>query len=114
MGGKRRRWLAVLLLSAPFLWTIAALALTTDADDRSDQLLSLWPHLLLLAAALAINNLRKLRTTPTPNTLLPLILLATIHGAFLSQQLWGSTYAIWSLLMLLIAMMLAHSPSPSQ
>ena len=29
------------------------------------------------------------------------MLLATIHGAFLSQQLWGSTYAIWPLLMLL-------------
>jgi hypothetical protein len=40
-----------------------------------------------------------------------LILLATIHGAFLSQQLWGSTYAIWPLLMLLIAAMLAQIPT---
>ena len=112
----RKRWMrpaAVLLLAAPFLWTIAALALASDPDDRADQLLSLWPHLLLLAAALAVWNLRPriLRTRPTFNTLLPLILLAAIHGAFLSQQLWGSTYAIWPLLMLLIAAMLAQVPA---
>jgi hypothetical protein len=113
MGGMRHRTLALLLLAFPFLWTIAALALTTDADDRSDQLLSLWPHLLLLAAALAAYNLRpsNLRKNPTLNTLLPMILLATIHGAFLSQQLWGSTYAAWPLLTLLIAAMLAQIPT---
>jgi hypothetical protein len=111
-----KRWprpTAFLLLSFPFLWTIAALALTNDADDRSDQFLSLWPHLLLLAAALALYNLRpgNLRTRPTLNTLLPLIVLATIHGAFLSQQLWGSTYAAWPLLVLLIAAMLTKIPT---
>jgi hypothetical protein len=111
MSGVLHRRLALVLLAAPFLWTAVGLTLTTDADDRSDQLLSLWPHLLLLAAALAIYNLRQLRATPTLNPLLPLILLATIHGAFLSQQLWGSTYAIWPLLMLLIAMMLIQIPT---
>ena len=49
---------ALLLLAAPFLWTIASLALTSDPDDRAGQLLSLWPHLLVLAAALALDNLR--------------------------------------------------------
>jgi hypothetical protein len=38
---------------------------------------------------------------------LPLVLLAAIHGTFMSQQLWGSTYAIWPLLALLVAEMLA-------
>jgi hypothetical protein len=38
---------------------------------------------------------------------LPLILIAAIHGTFLSQQLWGSTYGIWPLLVLLGAEMLA-------
>ena len=98
---------ALILIAAPFLWTVAALAITTDADDRADQLLSLWPHLLILAAALAIDNLRPRNrlARPTLNALLPLILLATIHGAFLSQQLWGSTYALWPLLLVLIAAM---------
>jgi hypothetical protein len=112
---RTHRWArpaAILLLASPFLWTIAALALTNDPDDRGDQLLSLWPHLLILATALALYNLRSrsLRTSPTLNTLLPLILLATIHGAFLSQQLWGSTYAMWPLLTLLIAAMLTQIP----
>jgi hypothetical protein len=111
-----RRWarpIALVLLATPFLWTVAALALTDDPDDRGDQLLALWPHLLILAAVLALANLRPriLRTSPTIDTLLPVILLATIHGAFLSQQLWGSTYAIWPLLMLLVAAMLAQVPT---
>lgn len=113
---RAKRWAqpaALALLAAPFLWTIASLALTNDPDDRGDQLLSLWPHLLILAAVLAIAGVRPriLRAHPTINTLLPIILLATIHGAFLSQQLWGSTYAIWPLLMLLISAMLAQIPA---
>jgi hypothetical protein len=109
----RTRTAAFFLLAAPFLWTIASLALTTDPGDRADQLLSLWPHILLLSAALALCNLRPstLRTQPSINTMLPLILLATIHGTFLSQQLWGSTYALWPLLLLLLASLLAQIPT---
>ena len=104
---------ALLLLAAPFLWTIASLALTTDPDDRAAQLLSLWPHLLILAAALAVYNVRpsRLLSKPGLTPLLPFILLATIHGAFLSQQLWGSTYAIWPLFTLLIAALLTQVPT---
>src|ERR1019366_4345321 len=73
-GGRWTRPTALVLLAAPFLWTIAALALPNDPDDRGDQLLSLWPHLLILAAALTLYKLRpgSLRTSPTLNTLLPL------------------------------------------
>jgi hypothetical protein len=39
------------------------------------------------------------------------LLLAAIQGTFLSQQLWGSTYAIWPLLMVLIAEMIAFLAS---
>jgi hypothetical protein len=35
------------------------------------------------------------------------MLIGTVHGAFLSQQLWGSTYALWPLSMLLVAGMVA-------
>jgi hypothetical protein len=104
---------AILLFAAPFLWTIATLPFTDDPSDRADQLLSLWPHLLVLSTAFAVWNLRpsNLRANPTLSTLFPVILLATIHGTFLSQQLWGSTYALWSLLMLLIAMLLTQIPA---
>ena len=104
---------ALLLLAAPFLWAIASLALTSDPDDRAGQLLSLWPHLLVLAVALALANLRPslLLSKPGLTLLLPLILIATIHGTFLSQQLWGSTYALWPLLTLLIAALLTQVPA---
>jgi hypothetical protein len=114
MGGSQARSItAFLLLAAPFLWTVVFLALTSDPSDRAGQLLSLWPHLLVLAAALALYNLHPslLLSKPGLTLLLPLILLATIHGAFLSQQLWGSTYAIWPLLMLLIAALLTQVPT---
>jgi hypothetical protein len=103
---------ALLLLAAPFLWTIASLALASDSEDRAAQLLSLWPYLLLLAAVLAIANLRPRiwRKDSTLTPFLPLILLAAIYGTFLSQQIWGSTYAIWPLLMLLIASLLTQVP----
>jgi hypothetical protein len=112
-GATRYRSIAVLLLTAPFLWTIASLALSSDPSDRADEFLSLWPYLLILSTALALWNLRPANWNDglNFNTLLPLILLATIHGAFLSQQLWGSTYAIWPLLTLLIATLLTQIPT---
>ena len=106
-----KRWtrpIAFLLLAAPFLCTVVSLALNTDPSDRAGQLLSLWPHLLILAAVYALWSLCRL---PSIDTLLPLILLAIIHGAFLAQQLWGSTYALWPLLMILIAALLTQVPT---
>ena len=107
--GPQRRWTriaAFALMAAPFVFTLASLFLYDDADERGDSLLALWPLLLVLAATLAIANLFRLRTEPPIRAFLPLILLAAIHGTFMSQQLWGSTYGIWPLLMLLIAEML--------
>jgi hypothetical protein len=100
-----RRPVALLLLAAPFLSVLAQLPFTDDPSDRADQLLALWPHLLLLGAMLA---LWKLRRRPNFASLLPFVLLATIHGTFLSQQLWGSTYSLWPLLMLLLACLLTQ------
>lgn len=101
------RIVAFLLLAAPFVFTLASLLMYDDADERGDALLALWPLLMLLAAALAIVNLIPLPRTPSLRAFLPLILLAAILGAFMSQQLWGSTYAIWPLLVLLAAELLA-------
>ena len=103
-SGRRATIAAFALLAAPFLYAAITFFLTDDSSDRADALLSLWPHLLLLSVAFALWQLHR---PLTPTTLLPLILLATIHGAFLSQQLWGSTYALWPLLVLLLACMLA-------
>lgn len=107
---EKARWMqiaALALLAAPFLFTLASLVMYDDADDRATCLLALWPMLLLLATALALASLFLRRRDLDLRVLLPLILLAAIHGAFLSQQVWGSTYAIWPLLVLLLAELLA-------
>ncbi len=96
--------LTAVLLAAPFLFTLFALFFYDDADERGDSLLALWPLLLLLAAVLTLYNLSRGLTL---RALLPAIVLVAIHGTLLSQQLWGSTYAIWPLLILLIAEMVA-------
>jgi hypothetical protein len=102
------RIVALALLAAPFAWTLANLLLSSDADDRADTLLALWPLLLLLSAALTLWNLCR---KPSLRAGLPLILLVAIHGTFLSQQLWGSTYAIWPLLVILISEMIVFLAS---
>ena len=55
----------------------------------------------------ARESLRACGASPLCASFLPLLLLAAIHGTFLSQQLWGSTYGIWPLLILLLAELLA-------
>jgi hypothetical protein len=104
----RRRWwaeiAAVGMIAAPFVWTLADLAIHTDADDRADQLLASLALVLVLAV---IGATVQLRRGLSVRTLMPWVLLVTVNGAFLSQQLWGSTYACWPLLLLLIAGLLA-------
>ncbi len=103
----KAQWVRLLglgLLAAPFLWTLFSLFLYDDADERGDSLLALWPLLLILSAVLTLFNLRHGLSL---RALLPATLFAAINGTLLSQQLWGSTYAIWPLLVLLIAEMIA-------
>jgi hypothetical protein len=106
--GKERwaQFAAFALLAAPFLFSLASLIISDDIDERSDTFLELWPLLLMLAAALALTNLLRSRRNLNLRTLLPFILLVAINGTMMSQQLWGSTYAIWPLLVLLLAEML--------
>jgi hypothetical protein len=109
-AAEKFRWartVAFLLLAAPIIYTLASLLIYDDADERGDSLLALWPLLLLLAAVLAVMNLIGLRRKPSMRALFPLMILAAICGTFMSQQLWGSTYAIWPLLTLLLAELLA-------
>jgi hypothetical protein len=95
--------LSVFLLSLPFLWTSVALLIESNASDRADQLLALWPFLLVVSLGSAWWNFRRPFGAAPPGIALalPFILIATVHGAFLSQQVWGSTYALWPLFMLL-------------
>jgi len=98
---------AFLLLAAPFFYTLASLVIYDDPDSRGDSLLALWPLLLLLATVATIANLFRLGRNLSVRALFPFIILAAVFGTFMSQELWGSTYAIWPLLTLLIAELLA-------
>lgn len=108
--------LSGLLVSSPFLWVLVSQFLEHEPSERAESLLALWPFLLIVSficallsagssvsvsstrwAALRISRRRDIALV------LPFVVIGTILGAFLSQQLWGSTYAIWPLLMLLFA-----------
>jgi hypothetical protein len=105
-----RAWgkvLAFALIAAPLAWSLIYLLLQDDADERADNLLALWPLWMLAALVVALWTLRR---GVTMRTLMPVVVLAAIHGTLLSQQLWGSTYALWPLLIILIAGVLAELP----
>jgi hypothetical protein len=106
-----RRWAriaAVCLMAAPLAATLLLLLMSDDAEERADNLLALWPLLLLAGLVVAAFELRR---GVTLGRLLPFFVLAAIHGTFLSQQLWGSTYALWPLLIVLVAQTLAALPA---
>ncbi len=92
--------LSVILMSAPFVWSVVYLFLDTDSSERAERLIGLWPFLLIICLFSVLFTIRR-RTGV--DVVLPLIVIATVHGAFLSQQLWGSTYALWPLFMILVA-----------
>jgi hypothetical protein len=102
---------AFCLIAAPFAGSLIFLFLDDDADERADNLLALWPLLLLVAAVAALLQLRR---GITLGRLIPFFVLAAIHGTFLSQQLWGSTYALWPLLVVLVAGTFAALPRPAR
>ena len=104
-GNRMLSSLSVALMASPFAWAIIYLVVDNDPAERAERLLALWPVILIASFLFALWNLKK---GPTATRLLPFILIGTVQGAFLSQQLWGSTYAIWPLLMILLAGILAE------
>ncbi|HEY4838635.1 MAG TPA: hypothetical protein VIH72_08515 [Candidatus Acidoferrales bacterium] len=96
---------SILLISAPFIWSIIYLFLDDDPSSRAERLLALWPFLLIISFAIGFLRARREQGI---NLILPFVVIGTILGAFLSQQLWGSTYAIWPLLIILIAILISE------
>jgi len=103
---KRNRVLSILatvLLAAPFIWPVVYLLRDSDPSERAERLINIWPVLLVVSFVSAIVAARR---RPGIDRILPFVILAAIHGCFMSQQLWGSTYGIWPLLMILVAIAL--------
>jgi hypothetical protein len=99
-GSRALALLSGLLMSVPFVWPAIYLLIERDASERAERLLALWPFVLIVSLVSAIMSVKRRRGIAL---VLPFVLIATVHGAFLSQQLWGSTYAIWPLWIILIA-----------
>jgi len=99
-GSRPHSLLSVSLLGAPFAWALLYLLVEEDPAERAERLLALWPVVLIVSLVFA---LWRARNGLSLAGLLPLILIGTVQGAFLSQQLWGSTYALWPLLAILLA-----------
>jgi hypothetical protein len=96
--------LSALLMSAPFAWPMIYLIRDPDSSERAERLVALWPFVLILAFVFTVVSFRR---GASVTRMLPLILIGAVQGAFMSQQLWGSTYAIWPLLMILVASMIS-------
>jgi len=99
-----RALLSALLIAAPFIWPTIYLLREHDSSERAERLLAVWPVLLIFSFVVAILNVKRRRGI---SLVMPFIVIAAIHGAFMSQQLWGSTYALWPLFMILLAMTLS-------
>jgi hypothetical protein len=103
--------LAALLFAIPFVWPAIYLLRDSDASERADRLLNVWPVLLIvsfISAAITIHRRRGIAGV------LPFIIIAAIQGCFMSQQLWGSTYAIWPLFLILFAITIVAIPNLSR
>jgi hypothetical protein len=97
-------WLSVVFILVPFVWPVIYLVLDNDASERAERLVNLWPLVLILSV---VAMLPVIRRRAVADLLVPLIVIATVHGAFFSQQLWGSTYALWPLFVILIAFIIS-------
>jgi hypothetical protein len=95
-----QRTAGIAIAAVPFLWSIARIYVADDPLEREINLLRAWPLVLVCGAIAAL----------LARELIPLLLIATIHGAFLSQMTWGSTYAIWPLLVIIAAYSLRRVP----
>lgn len=102
-----RRWLAVssaCLMSLPFVWAAVYLFVDSDTSEQAERLVDVWPFVIVASFVFALLRAHRRRGVAR---VLPFVIIATVHGAFMSQQLWGSTYGLWPLLILLVAVLLA-------
>jgi len=95
--------LGTVLIAVPFVWPVIYLLIDDDSSERGERLANVWPVVLLASFILCILAFRRINGV---RKLLPFVLIATTHGVFLSQQLWGSTYGIWPMFVLLVGLII--------
>lgn len=97
------------LIAVPWLWSEWRLFAGDDPIEHEIHFLRAWPLLILLGAIVAVAAWRRERDAVR---IVPLLLIAAIAGAFLSQSAWGSTYGIWPLLVILLAIVFRFIDAP--
>jgi type IV secretory pathway VirB3-like protein len=97
------------LIAIPWLFIIYRFFASDDPNEREINLLRVWPLIIVVAAIVAVAVWR--REEPVLRAI-PLLVVATIHGTFLSQATWGSTYGIWPLLVILLAFVFRVAKAP--
>ena len=109
-----RAWrsvVSVIFISTAFVWPVVYLFVDADPSERAERLMSLWPVMFIVSLVLTYLLTRRLSGVARA---LPFIIVATSHGVFLSQQLWGSTYGIWPMLVILIGIILLQLYEPEE
>ena len=109
-----KRWPSIVsgvLMAAPFVWPVVYLLIDSDPSERGERLVGVWPLVLISLFALSYIFVRKLKGI---SSALPFILIATVNGVFLSQQLWGSTYGIWPLFVVMVGLILTLVFDPAE
>ena len=102
-------WL--IIMAAPFLWPVIYLAIDQDPSERAERLTGFWPFIFVASVVLTYAFVRRLKGV---SLALPFVIAASANGVFMSQQLWGSTYGIWPLLIILIAVLLRQLHDPEE
>jgi type IV secretory pathway VirB3-like protein len=98
-----------ILIAVPWLFILYRFFASDDPNEREINLLRVWPLIIVVAAIVAVAVWR--REEPMLRAI-PLLVVATIHGTFLSQATWGSTYGIWPLLVILLAFVFRAAKAP--
>jgi len=109
-----RVWKSIVWLvgmAAPFLWPVIYLAIDQDPSERAERLTEFWPFIFAASMVLTYVVARRLRGIAAA---LPFVIVVSANGVFMSQQLWGSTYGIWPLLIILIALLLRQLIDPEE
>ena len=82
---RRLRWLSLAFILVPFVWPVIYLLRDNDASERAERLVNLWPLVLILSIPAMVSIVR-LRSVS--DLLMPLVVIATVHGAFMGFKLF--------------------------
>jgi len=98
------RTIGVSFWLVPFVWASLLTIKRSGTYSTGGKLLHLWPVLLFSSTLWLVVDLSRDHKLKSFLTMLPLVILGVAHASFLAEGLWGSTFGIWPLFFLLLAL----------